>query len=112
MTAPVKQTDGKRRFGDGTPGPGRPKGVPNKNTTAVKEALNLAFQGIGGVEALIKWGTDNPAQFYPLWVKMLPTEVSGPGGGPIETRQTMDMSGLTDDQLRALASIRLPADAS
>ena len=33
------------------------------------------------------------------------TEVSGPDGGPVVTR--VDVSGLTDDQLRALATIRL-----
>lgn len=36
-------------------------------------------------------------------------EVSGPNGGPLETKSTMDVSGLTDDQLRALASIPVRA---
>ena len=36
-------------------------------------------------------------------------EHSGPGGGPIQTegKTTVDVSGLSDDQLRALASIRV-----
>ena len=38
---PVKKTDGKRRVGDGTAGPGRPKGVPNKTTAEIK-ALAVA----------------------------------------------------------------------
>jgi hypothetical protein len=36
----------------GNRGKGRKKGVPNKTTVACKEALQLAFQGIGGVSAL------------------------------------------------------------
>lgn len=34
-----KETAGIRRVGDGTPGPGRPKGVPNRATAAVREAI-------------------------------------------------------------------------
>lgn len=30
------------------------------------------------------------------------------GDAPIQTRSTIDMAGLNDEQLRALASIRLP----
>lgn len=33
------------------------------------------------------------------------TEVTGPDGGPIETKSSIDVSGLTEAQLRALASI-------
>lgn len=38
----------------------------------------------------------------------LATELSGPGGGPIETKTTLDVTGLNDEQLRALSSIALP----
>lgn len=41
----VKKTTGNRRIGDGAPGPGRPKGVPNKSTTAVRDAIALVLQG-------------------------------------------------------------------
>lgn len=64
-------------------GKGRPKGVPNKSTAKVKEALALAFEGVGGVVALKGWAQDNPTEFYKLWAKLLPTEVSGPDGEPI-----------------------------
>lgn len=33
-------------------------------------------------------------------------ELSGPNGGPIETKSKLDMTGLSDDQLRAIASIK------
>lgn len=82
MSAPEKQTGVKRRVGDGTPGPGRKKGVPNKTTIAVKEALSLAFEGVGGVIALQEWANDNRTEFYRIWAKLLPTEIKAdvPGG--------------------------------
>ena len=66
-------------IGKGTPGPGRKKGVPNKATASVKEALTLAMQGIGGVPALEAWAAENPTEFYKLWAKMLPTDVKVDG---------------------------------
>tara|TARA_R100000789_G_scaffold77463_1_gene72793 strand:+ start:581 stop:847 length:267 start_codon:yes stop_codon:yes gene_type:complete len=56
-------------------GGGSRKGIPNKSTAAVKEALQLAFEGAGGVEELIKFAEANQGDFYKLWVKMLPQEV-------------------------------------
>lgn len=56
-------------------GKGRPKGTPNKSTAAVKEALALAFQGLGGVARLQSWADENPTEFFKLWSKMLPAEV-------------------------------------
>lgn len=47
-----KQTAG---IGKGTPGPGRKKGVPNKQTAAVKDMILAAF-GIGGCINLIALG--------------------------------------------------------
>jgi hypothetical protein len=53
---------------------GRKKGTPNKATASVKQALTEAFEGLGGVPALIEWGKDNKAAFYPLWVRIAPQE--------------------------------------
>lgn len=55
---------------------GRKKGVPNKTTVAVKDALNTAFTGVGGADGLVTWAQANPTEFYKLWVKMLPTEIN------------------------------------
>jgi hypothetical protein len=57
-------------------GKGRPKGSQNKSTAAVKEALSMAFEGLGGVPQLTTWAMDNPTEFYKLWVKMLPQDVN------------------------------------
>lgn len=63
-------------------GKGRVKGVPNKTTVAAKEALALAFEGVGGVPALIDWARANQTEFYKLWSKLLPikAELGGPDG--------------------------------
>jgi hypothetical protein len=55
------------------------KGKPNKSTASVKEALEQAFEGIGGVKALINWGNDpkNQTEFYKIWSKLLPLNLQG-----------------------------------
>jgi hypothetical protein len=67
---------------------GRAKGVPNKATAAVKEALLTAFDKLGGIASLTEWAKDNQTDFYKLWVKVLPQEVhaehSGKDGTPIK----------------------------
>lgn len=72
---------------------GRKKGTPNKATASVKEALEAAFDGLGGVDELIAWAKRTRANrtiFYrDLWAKLLPTQIkaehTGPGGGPMLT---------------------------
>ncbi|WP_250470086.1 MULTISPECIES: hypothetical protein [unclassified Caballeronia] len=51
------------------------KGVLNKTTASVKSALTEAFEQLGGVDALVRWGKSDPAAFYSIWSKMLPAEV-------------------------------------
>jgi len=77
-----------RRVGDGTPGPGRPKGVPNKNTTLLKDAILQAATQAGGKDGLVgylvKQADENPQSFLPLLGKVLPMQVTGEDGGPIQ----------------------------
>lgn len=80
-------------------GKGRPKGSVNKTTASVKAALTAAFDAIGGDEALATWAQANPTEFYKLWAKMLPTELSGPNGGPIPLQDMTDrLAGLSRDR--------------
>jgi hypothetical protein len=69
----------------GKPGPGRPKGSPNKLTRAAKEAFGLAFEKLGGIKALTEWGEDNRTEFYKLYARLIPTEqhIGGPDGSPL-----------------------------
>lgn len=75
-----------RRVGDGTPGPGRKKGVPNKNTTALKEMILAALDQAdpaGSVAYLTKQAADNPTAFLTLVGKVLPLDVNANHGGQI-----------------------------
>lgn len=63
------------------PGPGRPKGKPNKLTVEAKKALEMAFEGAGGVKALTRWAKENPDSFYPVWSKLLPKNIDMTSGG-------------------------------
>lgn len=55
---------------------GRTPGVPNKSTASVKAALLEAFEKRGGVEALLAWSEADPTEFYRLWSKILPQELT------------------------------------
>lgn len=67
--------------------PGRPKGVPNKTTTALKEAILLAAEqagGKGGTVAYLKlMAHAEPASFMSLLGKVLPMQVTGEDGGAL-----------------------------
>ena len=94
---PEKQTPQKRKVGDGTPGPGRPKGVPNKNTTLLKDALLEAAAQAGGPEGLVGYlkfqAVMNPQSFLPLLGKVLPMQMVGEDGGAIEINVTVGGQG-------------------
>jgi len=68
-------------------GRGRPKGVPNKTTAAVKEMVTQALDKAGGVEYLVAQARQNPAAFMTLVGKVIPLQVAGdPNGAPITHR--------------------------
>lgn len=64
-------------------GKGRKKGSKNKVTASVKQALTEAFEKRGGVASLVKWAKLNETEFYKLWGRLVPTEVTGEGGGAL-----------------------------
>ena len=69
-------------------GPGRPKGLPNKTTVAVKQALEETFAAMGGVKALTTWAKGNPDEFYKLWAKLLPKDLHISGNLALESLVT------------------------
>ena len=84
----------RKGIGQGTPGPGRPEGSKNKVTQSMRQAWMEAFEGVGGVEALIEWGKNpkNQTAFYSLASKLIPIDITtggekisvtinAPGGG-------------------------------
>lgn len=61
---------------------GRKKGSLNKTTASVKQAITQAFDQLGGVASLVRWARDEPAEFYKLWGRLAPAEVTvGDGDG-------------------------------
>jgi hypothetical protein len=87
------------------PGAGRKKGTQNKVTLSVKQALIDAFEGLGGVPSLIRWGRMNPGDFYKLWTRLLPIQITGEGGGPVVVENKHDLSKLSIDELTTLAAL-------
>jgi hypothetical protein len=95
-------------------GKGRQKGVPNKSTRAVKDALQAVYADLqesakdkgdnakGDNGHLFAWAEGNPTEFYKLWAKMLPTEISGPDGGPIAAQLTDELAALPKNKRDAI----------
>ena len=74
------------KIGQGKPGPGRPKGLANKTTSLLKDAILKAATEAGGgdmAEYLRQQATANPGPFLSLLGKVLPLQVTGDGGGPM-----------------------------
>lgn len=100
MTDPVKKT---AKIGEGKPGPGRPKGLQNKTTTALKEAILKAAENAGQgdvVNYLTQQATLNPTAFMSLLGKVLPMTVAGDPENPLKTITRIELvaPGYDDSQ--------------
>ena len=89
-----------------TAGPGRPKGLQNKLTVSVREAIEHAFDELGGTSYLVHVGRNDPRTFCALLSKLLPTKLANADGSPLLAALTE----LTDAQLEARTA-RALADA-
>ena len=85
---------------------GRAKGTPNKITLSVREAVERAFDKLGGASYLEHVGRTDPRTFCALLSKLLPTKLANPDGSPLLAALTE----LTDAQLEARTA-RALADA-
>lgn len=54
---------------------GRKAGTPNKLTRTIKEAIEAAFDEVGGPKYLARMANEQPAAFMTLLGKVLPTQV-------------------------------------
>lgn len=62
----------KPRVGDGTPGPGRPKGSQNRLQRSAKEAIEQAATDLGGAERLVSWAQEAPENERVFWGTIYP----------------------------------------
>jgi hypothetical protein len=82
----------KSRRGGSKPGErrgGRSKGTPNKTTAAIKDAILSVYadlQAESGEEHghFLAWAKESPTDFYKLAAKLLPLQVTGEGGQPLQ----------------------------
>ena len=58
----------------GTRWGGRAKGTPNKVNQSIREAIQMAFEQVGGVEYLVRLAQEDPKTFVPLLIKTMPPE--------------------------------------
>ena len=65
--------------GSRIPGSGRTKGTVNKVTASMRQAWMDAFDKLGGVPALVRWGEANPDDFYKAVTKLIPLDVTSAG---------------------------------
>lgn len=77
------------RVGDGTPGPGRPKGSRNKLGEAFLEALYSDFQE-HGIEVIARVRRDKPDQYLKVIASILPKDIN---------LNVNPMGDMTDDEL-------------
>jgi hypothetical protein len=99
-------------------GKGRPKGSANKTTAALKDAILKAAEAVGedgkgklGLEGYLRMVAQADVKaFSGLLGKVLPLQLTGEGGGPVQTQTTVNVTGLSVDQLRAIASIRVDGE--
>ena len=110
-----KQDKTPDQIGGGLAGPGRPKGVPNRNTTALKDAILRALDRVGGDRYLAQLAIDNSSAFASLLARVLPhtlaADAESNGGAVTFTRIIVHPGG--HREIEGVTPKSLPApDAS
>jgi hypothetical protein len=84
--------------------PGRPKGVPNKTTQLLKDAILKAAEQAGnkvGDDGMVSYlevqATENPGPFMALLGKVLPMQFTGEVNGDIIIRATIGGTSAKND---------------
>ena len=82
------------------PGPGRPKGTPNKTPALIKDMIAQALDKAGGVDYLTECA-NNPrtaSAFLGLVGKVLPMTLTGPDGGAVQTVTRIELVAMRGDK--------------
>jgi hypothetical protein len=94
---------------------GRVAGTPNKTTASMKAAIESVYRDLQADHAkesgdtrenshFLTWARDNETEFYKLASKLLPVQLTGANGGPIQTEVT------TKEQRDAAVAAAMNAD--
>lgn len=62
----------------------RTVGAKGKIAGAAKDNIQAVFVRLGGTAAMAKWAEDNQTDFYRIYSRLLPHEVTGADGGPVQ----------------------------
>lgn len=62
----------------------RTVGAKNKLPQAAKENIAAVFVRLGGTAEMAEWAKENKTEFYKIYARLLPHEVTGEGGGSIK----------------------------
>lgn len=76
---------------------GRTAGTPNKVTQAVKEAVQAAFDEVGGVDYLVTVAKADHKTFCALLGKVIPTQVNAELSGKVDIQFNTIIEQLTND---------------
>lgn len=57
--------------------PGRPVGAQNKFSGQAKENVMAVFTRLGGTQAMAEWATENKTDFYKIYARLLPIDMTG-----------------------------------
>ena len=76
---------------------GRKKGTPNKVGISLKEGILEAYKRAGGVEYLENIARLDPRTFCALLAKVLPTQLTGGDGAPIQIEVVTGIERAPDD---------------
>lgn len=95
-----KQSNKSSARGGKREGAGRPKGSLDKGNALIREMVADALHEAGGVGYLVRQANEKPAAFLALLGKVLPVQITGANGGPMETItriELVDMDGNGED---------------
>lgn len=90
-----KQSKNSNGRGGARPGAGRPKGSLDKGNAMIREMIVEALDGVGGVQYLQETARSHPAAFLSLIGKVMPIQVTGEGGGPVQTVSRIELVPLS-----------------